>query len=136
MLPSAEAGGEKTDFSPEAAVAIDFSGPIKGMMLIILRGRILSALTGNMLGDDAPPTQFQREDALRELANVICGNLLPHLGGSDAVFDIGIPQVRDVHNIQHCRLGEPAIRQEVALEGGRADLQLFITAGSLLQEWK
>ena len=136
MLPSTEAGREKTHYKPEAAVGIDFSGPIKGMMLIVLSGQILSMLTGNMLGDDAPPTQKQLEDALRELANVICGNLLPHLGGSDAVFDIGIPRVRDAHNIQYYRLGEPAIRQEVALEGGSADLQLFITEGSLLQESK
>jgi CheY-specific phosphatase CheX len=72
-----------------ACVRIDFSGPFDGAFFLSADELLLDEITRNMLGldDDSRISQSQREDALKETANVICGNLLPKLGGKDAVFD-------------------------------------------------
>ena len=82
--------------SPEADMAVGaevaFHGPVEGRLLLAASEGVLCELATNMLGldADAPPTEHQ-EDALRELGNVICGNLLPALYGAEAVFHIDAP---------------------------------------------
>ena len=53
----------------------------------------LAELTANMVGaedpSDVPPEQ--QTDGLKELVNVICGNLLPVLAGAEVVFDVHAP---------------------------------------------
>ncbi len=65
------------------------------------QGRILIALTAgpaaeaarNILGLDpgAPVDAASRREAASELANIIAGNLLPHLLGDGEGFDLGQP---------------------------------------------
>ena len=133
-LPDPVPDEEQAYLAPEAAVTVEFTGPVKGMVLLILRGQILSTLAANMLGEDDPPTEFQKDDALREMANIVCGNFLPYIGGSDAVFDISPPQIRELQGLESIIPNDTGIKQSIGLEGGRADLQLFIWAGSLPQE--
>ena len=90
------------DMDPEAiweedvtGCQVTFSGPSEGGLLVIISTAALPELTANMLGLDdgvAPPEDHQK-DALREALNVICGNLLPRLGGVEAVFDIQAPEI-------------------------------------------
>jgi CheY-specific phosphatase CheX len=128
MLPSL-AIENPADEELEAAVTVDFFGPVNGTMLLMLRGRVLSELTSNMLGEDGPPTLLQQQDALREVANVICGNFLPQIGGVDAVFDIGPPKILETRFFKPESFGNPIAVQTIELESGRADLHLF-DAGS------
>ncbi len=76
---------------------VAFNGPQQGELLLNISTAALPELASNMLGldeDDAPP-EDQQLDALREALNVICGNLLPRIGGVDAVFDIQAPEIID-----------------------------------------
>lgn len=72
---------------------VSFSGPSRGELLLLISTAALPELASNMLGlDEAEtPPDDQQKDALREALNVICGNLLPRIGGVDAVFDIEAP---------------------------------------------
>lgn len=76
-------------------VRVEFGGAFAGGVELSLSGPALDELAVNMLGADdgesiAPEARL---DALKELANVVCGNLLPILGGGEAVFNIQAPVV-------------------------------------------
>ena len=62
-------------------------------------------------------------DALRELLNVICGNLLPEIAGSEAVFDVLAPRLAEAGETT---IGEPAGRAWLMLETGRVELSLTL----------
>ena len=74
---------------------VTFDGPHQGEILLAANSAVLPELAANMLGmdDEEAPTREHQEDALREALNVICGNLLPKIGGIEAVFDISAPAV-------------------------------------------
>jgi two-component system chemotaxis response regulator CheY len=72
---------------------IDFIGPFSGMILFTVSNDVLNEMARNMLGidDENQLGEQQMNDALGELANVICGNLLSELAGLDPVFDLKAP---------------------------------------------
>ncbi|MBN1556122.1 MAG: chemotaxis protein CheX [Phycisphaerae bacterium] len=75
---------------------VEFSGPFGGEMRISITEEMLQPLGSNMLGIDEfeeVPEGVRLEDALKELINVTCGNLLPVLGGDQAIFNIAAPDV-------------------------------------------
>jgi CheY-specific phosphatase CheX len=86
-------GASETD----QIVSVSFDGPFSGRLTLRVSESMLIELAANMLGlmdaDDA--TIDQRHDALRELSNVICGNLLPKLAGVDPVFNIHQPAMSE-----------------------------------------
>jgi len=128
MLPSSELDPEQAAATFHSAATVSFNGPVKGMLLVSINGNILPALASNMLGEDEAPSKLQQEDALKELANVICGNLLPLIAGPAAVFDIGEPRLRASDNAPELNL--PVIAQQaIGLEKGRAELLLYMSEG-------
>jgi chemotaxis protein CheY-P-specific phosphatase CheC len=133
LLPSAEINEEQAAAQLQTAVSAEFSGPIQGMILLTLSGPVLPILTANMLGEESPTTQAQEMDALKEVCNVICGNLLPSLINQDAVFDIHPPQIRNLNCLESIRQ-LPSIHQAIGLEDGRADIWLFLPEEILKQE--
>jgi len=58
---------------------VDFTGRFTGGMELALSASVLAELAANMLGAEEGTTLSadEQRDALRELANVVCGNLLP-----------------------------------------------------------
>jgi len=86
---------------------VDFTGPFNGKIFLLATDHIVEPLTLNMLGlmspDELPPG-VDTTDSLKEMANVICGNILPAIAGDDAVFDIGGPEITDT----------PAIPESIA----------------------
>jgi hypothetical protein len=65
----------------EAASEVKFrSKDFNGTLLIESRGGLFSAIATNILSNDDPSSQ-QKKDALGEIGNIICGNVVPSLGG-------------------------------------------------------
>jgi chemotaxis protein CheY-P-specific phosphatase CheC len=85
----------KTDVDSAVAAHVSFSGPFSGALVITVSPQVLIELTANMLGVDCEEgtTSDQKDDALKEMINVICGNLLPAIAGKKAVFDIDVPKI-------------------------------------------
>jgi CheY-specific phosphatase CheX len=79
--------------SAMTAAAVEFTGPSTGKLVVGISNNLLGELAGNMLGlmDPGETTADQQADALKELANVICGNLLPAVGGNQAIYRVGAP---------------------------------------------
>jgi CheY-specific phosphatase CheX len=104
-----------------AAAAVEFSGPMRGTLVLSVGEGILPSLAANMLGADVAPDDAMQLDALGELANVICGSVLPALGGPRAIFALAAPRVAR----GALRVGDAA-RVAVArldLDGASADVQ-------------
>ena len=81
------------------AVRVAFRGPFDGALHVAVSAPLAAALAANMLGiplAHARADAALRQDALGELANVICGNVLPLVGGRAAVFHLAAPAALDL----------------------------------------
>lgn len=76
-------------------VRVAYSGPWEGSLVVAASDNLLAELATNMLGLEAGmvAAPAQQIDALKELANVICGNLLPAIAGGEPVFHICGPEM-------------------------------------------
>ncbi len=91
----------------------------------------MPGIATNMLGlDGAELSRTQQEDAFRELANVICGNLLPALAGTQAVFAVSPPLLMGEGDAPKVSTPAPAAAAHLTLENGAADLALYVNGES------
>jgi CheY-specific phosphatase CheX len=84
------------DAGPELeAVEVRFAGPFSGAMELGMSGPVIDEAAVNMLGieEGAELSAEQRQDAFKELANVVCGNLLPAIGGEAREFAVHPPRL-------------------------------------------
>ena len=72
-------------------VQVRFSGPKAGVLELTLPPALMAAVTVSMLGDEGPHAPDTQEQAVCELANITCGNLLPLIAGEQAIFNLGSP---------------------------------------------
>lgn len=125
MLPTPELDDEQKSAPLDTTVSVAFQGPSSGRLVILTCSEMLPTLAANMLGEEETTEQQQR-DALGEVANVICGNMLPGIAGAKAVFNLGAPQF--IAAFQDVAQGSEALAAEAAigLDIGRAELRLFL----------
>jgi len=109
----------------EATVA--FSGPFAGRVRLTLPAEIVPELVANMLGDEQPepPTPQQQHDAVGELANVMCGNLVQEIAGPKPVFRLDPPQVES-KNAPYPTAAPAEVVAHIPLETGWARLSLVL----------
>jgi CheY-specific phosphatase CheX len=71
---------------------ITFQGATNGALSLTAPMPLCSGMAANILGLDSGETSPEMAaDALRELANIICGELVVALFGDKAVFDLTVP---------------------------------------------
>ncbi len=122
LLPTREIDEQQMNAKVEAAVSVEFEGPFSGKLLMRVCGGLLPILAANMLGDENIPPKSLQYDALGEIANVICGNMLPGIAGSKDFFHVSAPKMIDSNDVP------PVAEVQVGLGLGRADLLLFISS--------
>ena len=111
---------------PVAAVSLAYKGSTCGRLIVIVSAELLSLLPSNMLALDGPVARRDQFDALREVANVICGNMLPGVTGSDEAFQISPPEPVNVADIMAVSTPKPTAEVHIGIDQGRADLLLFV----------
>lgn len=125
VLPDTELNDEQMAARREARVTVVFKGSFEGKLVVSLYGGVLPSLAANMLGETAPPDEKTQQDALGELANVICGNALPAIAGSKEVFHLGAPQVELLAGTPQDQAAiSAAARIALGLDKGRAEVDL------------
>ncbi len=72
------------------AVRVAFTGPRCGFVDLRASADVLAAAARNMLAEERPTPELHL-DALAEIANVICGNLMPELGDPRAIYRLDAP---------------------------------------------
>ena len=126
-------------------------GAFAGTLVVAVTDDVAAALAANMLGIEPTDADAQaRRDALGELANVVCGNVVPLLGGRAAVFHLAAPaalalpdalaqlgtaealaaqaHAAEAHTASATD-GPFARWTEFGVEGGRAALAVYVPAG-------
>ncbi len=80
---------------PDIAATITFTGARDGRLTLRLASEVLPLLSKNMLGDfdESEPSPDAAQDALKEMLNMMCGNVLTAWYGSDPVFKLHPPEV-------------------------------------------
>jgi CheY-specific phosphatase CheX len=126
LFPETELSADQSAAPLDVAASVEFRGPMTGRLVLRASSVILPDVANNMLGaDDSRPAALQR-DALGELANVICGHVLPLIGGADAVFNLAAPIVHMAGETLMRDEDAPAASVQVGVEQGRAEATLFI----------
>ncbi len=105
-------------FNPEMpcyVAYLKFKGVVNGQYSVICQEGFARILAANLIGEDENNSDSERMDALREMANVIGGNLLTTKWGEDTAFDLSSPNVELMslekadeyfHNQAFCYLAE------------------------------
>lgn len=125
---------EIQEWQAEAPLAftarVSFNGPVRGALEVRVSDDVACELTANMLGSFDEASQDVKRDALGEIANVICGNLVPALGRPEDVFDLGAPVLSVATDPAPEAVEAASARIEVGIEEGRAELSLFLEDGA------
>jgi two-component system, chemotaxis family, chemotaxis protein CheY len=88
--------------SDAIGATISFSGPVSGALEMILPAEMCPAVAANVLGVDPDDDMAVKrgEDALKELLNVTCGQVLTGLAGEKAEFTVSMPETCRVDRAQ------------------------------------
>lgn len=121
------------------AVRVTFAGEpahgaFAGVLTVAVTDDVATALAANMLGVDPSHADAQaRRDALGEVGNVVCGNVLPLLGGRTAVFHLAapvpVPLAEALAELDAGVPGVTALHAALGIDGGRAVLALHVPSG-------
>ena len=127
MFLVSEEESPQADAACPKRAAVTFTGPFSGMLVLGASDGVLSELAGNMLGlpDMQVATPAQQEDGLKELTNVVCGNLLPAVAGDQPIFHISAPHVVERQgqvSSDHLLAGAARLHAEA----GTIELEFFV----------
>jgi CheY-specific phosphatase CheX len=128
LFPDSHIGEEQLQASLEAVVRVSFQGPVTGCLVLRLYGDLLASLASNMLGEESCVSSAKQYDACGEIANVICGNVLPRIVNPQELFQLGVPKLM-TPAAPAARDGELLVAEvHLGLDNGRVELQLFTDA--------
>jgi CheY-specific phosphatase CheX len=91
------AGDLETESASFLHASMTFEGPVRGRIGVMAPVEFCVALAASMLGVE-PEEGAAAEgaaDALKELLNVVCGQVLTTLHGADPVFRLSIPAAEE-----------------------------------------
>lgn len=126
----AEPGAPEADAAdgglPAVAATVAFTGSHHGAFSIAFPARLLPVLAVNVLGEDDAPDDETQRDALGELANIICGNVLPALN-PEGKYSLGPPTVGGPSAAVDADAVRVA-RGDMQVEGERVEASLWLRA--------
>ncbi len=115
------------DYGSAVVASVSFTGQFKGRLLMAVSSEMLPELAANMLGIEEETSPEEQRDALKELINVICGNLLPEIAGRKQLFNVNTPRILPSGEIEAIISDKnPAATAKLALEEGQCDLILYL----------
>jgi CheY-specific phosphatase CheX len=120
----------------EAAAEVKYRGDYTGSLLIETRGGLFSAIAANILSIDSPSC-LQKKDALGEIANIICGNVVTSLGRSKLGYKIESPRsLKKDDLLKEKRQSKPLAEITMNFNEGRADIKFFVDDDFVVKEKK
>jgi hypothetical protein len=124
VLPDTPPDEQQRTRRVSAVASIMFSGPADGILEVRACEGLLPRLTANMMGEDDVSETLQL-DALGEIANIICGQMFPHLSPRSA-FEQQPPNVMVCTDRGVQARQQPVAHIQLGLEGSRADVLLYL----------
>lgn len=108
---------------------IGYRGPVCGDLSFRCTRAFSQLLATNLLGADADGDGnfAEADDAVKEFMNIICGQLVTALHGTEKVFDLTIPKIVALDDEPDLSLNDGASASTISVEGCRVQL-LYTTA--------
>ncbi len=80
--------------------SITFSGPINGMISMAFPEDLSLEMAANFLGldTDDPMVKASEKDAVGELLNMVVGQFLTEVEGTEPIFDLSVPLMEEIDN--------------------------------------
>jgi len=108
---------------------ISYHGPENGMLRLACTSGFGILLAANLLGvepedDDA---ESKARDAVKEFMNIVCGQLITEIHGTESVFDLTIPEIRELTEAPDRVSVDDPFASSLNVEGYR--IQLHYTSG-------
>jgi len=91
LMPDEISDGDLSVINPMSARVL-FKGPMSGELIVSVDEGFLPELVGHIVGETECVDKELLLDGLGEVANIIAGNVLPRIGGAEAVFALDAPQ--------------------------------------------
>lgn len=130
VLPTPEIDEDQAAVALAWRARVAFRGPVAGWLEIRITDGCADELAANMLGLAEGVDPVIKRDALGEIANVVCGNVVPALGTPQDVFDLGAPELFAIGADENTEDGGGLVL-DVGLDGGRAELELCVESVDL-----
>jgi len=124
MLP-AESAAERASDS-RVVLEVDFDGERRGVLRLSLPDDMIEPIALAMLGEEGPLPLQEQYDAVCELANIVCGNVLPLVVGERAVCELMSPRVIATKGDEDARAFDAEI--DVPLDEGVVRASLAVDA--------
>jgi CheY-specific phosphatase CheX len=113
---------------------VSFKGPFSGLLYISVSSSLLPILSSNMMGEEENAPSLEH-DALCEITNIICGNVLPALYGFKPVFHLDAPVLTQA---PHLDTIDPTFKEvsraHIGFDCGCADVVLFSNSDSIIMD--
>ena len=118
--------------SPCVLTKMDFRGPFTGTLALATPESLCPEIAANVLGLDPDDELIAAKphDALKELLNVTCGNLLTAIAGDEPVFDLTVPEVSALEEDSWNALKESPGAVALILEDRPVLLKLLVGGGA------
>ena len=108
---------------------ITFTGRTQGAISLAAPDDLCREMAANVLGMDPSETvETAGEDALKELVNIICGELTVALYGNEDVFNLTVPNLYRVDRSKWRELGADSDSVKLSLEGKPLVANLMIAS--------
>jgi CheY-specific phosphatase CheX len=126
LFPEPELSEEQAGAPLDVAVFVNFRGPQAGRLVLRASSVIMAQAAANMLGADSSEGTPLQRDALGELANVVCGNVLPQITHPDVIFHLDAPRHIEAGTMPVRDDDVPVARVQLGIEMGRAEASLYL----------
>lgn len=106
---------------------VHFEGAAKGGMVISPSGHLLNAIAANMLGIEEA-SEEEKEGALCEIANIICGNTVPMFAKDENICYIRPPRIANPEeNTDEIFRDMQSNKLRVLLDEGIAEITIYFS---------
>lgn len=119
---------KKSDVSFEKSrrgVAVNFWGPCKGTLTLRTSGTLETAMVEGMFGLAGAVTREDRDGTLKEMCNIICGQILVFID-SERPFTIGVPKLLSDVDVDKYE-SDPVSIARLSFTEGHAELLLSVS---------
>lgn len=85
---------------------LSFKGSVQGTLEMALPAPLGTEIAANMLGCEPDDEEAAKAsiDSVKEVLNVMCGQILPQLYGEHTLFDLTAPEVEEINLTDWCDL--------------------------------
>ncbi len=126
LFPSDALTEEQAALPFAAGVSVRFFGPRSGRLELRVSAGVVPAITENMLGAEGAVDEQMQHDALGEIGNVCCGNIVSAMTNGVGVFHLHPPRLMDA---KQCAAAADPNEDcvDIGVDEGRVQVRLFLT---------